>query len=62
MHEPILQAMRQSIIDGAPETALALAQTALTNGLDLLDAINHGFVPGMHQVGEQFAQHTIVSA
>lgn len=57
MHEPILQAMRQSIIDGAPETALALAQTALTNGLDLLDAINHGFVPGMHQVGEQFAQH-----
>src|SRR4029077_13221970 len=59
MHEPILQAMRQSIIDGAPETALALAQTALTNGLDLLDAINHGFVPGMHQVGEQFAQHTM---
>jgi trimethylamine corrinoid protein len=59
VHEPILQAMRQSIIDGAPETALALAQTALTNGLDLLDAINHGFVPGIHQVGEQFAQHTM---
>src|ERR1700741_1679431 len=59
MHEPILQAMRQSIIDGAPETALALAQTALTNGLDLLDAINHGFVPGIHYVGEQFAQHAM---
>ena len=59
MDEPILQAMRQSIIDGAPETALSLAQTALTNGLDLLDAINHGFVPGMHQVGEQFAHHNM---
>src|SRR6201981_504830 len=59
MHAPILQAMRQSIIDGAPETALALAQTALTNGLDLLDAINQGFVHGMHQVGEPFAKQAM---
>ena len=59
MREEALQAMRQSIIDGAPETAVALAQNALTAGIEPLDAINHGFVPGMHHVGEQFALHTM---
>lgn len=59
MPESTLEAMRQSIIDGAPDTALALAQTALANGVDPLEAINDGFVPGMHYVGEQFAQHAM---
>lgn len=59
MHEDALQAMRQSIIDGAPETALALAQSALRAGIAPLDAINEGFVPGMHHVGEQFALHAM---
>jgi len=49
-------AMRQSIIDGAPETASSLAQQAIAAGTAPLDAINHGFVPGMHDVGEQFAR------
>jgi len=48
--------MRQSIIDGAPETASELARQALGNGVAPLDAINHGYVPGMHDVGEQFAR------
>ena len=47
--------MRQSIIDGAPDTASSLAQQALTDGIAPLDAINNGYVPGMHNVGEQFA-------
>jgi len=59
MHEDALQAMRQSIIDGAPETALSLAQSALRAGIAPLDAINGGFVPGMHHVGEQFALHAM---
>ena len=59
MHEDALQAMRQSIIDGAPETALSLAQSALRAGIGPLDAINEGFVPGMHHVGEQFALHAM---
>lgn len=50
-----LEAMRQSIVDGAPDTAVALAQEALANGMAPLDAINHGFVAGMHAVGEEFA-------
>jgi corrinoid protein of di/trimethylamine methyltransferase len=48
--------MRQSIIDGAPDTACALAQQAVAAGTAPLDAINQGFVPGMHDVGEQFAR------
>jgi trimethylamine corrinoid protein len=48
--------MRQSIIDGAPSTAADLAQHAIAHGTAPLDAINHGYVPGMHDVGEQFAR------
>lgn len=49
-------AMRQSIIDGAPDTAFALAQEAIADGIAPLDAINSGYVPGMREVGEQFAR------
>jgi corrinoid protein of di/trimethylamine methyltransferase len=48
--------MRQSVIDGAPDTASSLAQQALANGVAPIDAINNGYVPGMHDVGEQFAR------
>jgi corrinoid protein of di/trimethylamine methyltransferase len=50
-------AMRQSIVDGAPENALALAKQALAQGLPPLEVIDNGFVPGMEEVGEQFAKH-----
>ena len=49
-------AMRQSIIDGAPDTACTLAHEAVTAGTAPLDAINNGYVPGMQDVGEQFAR------
>ena|ERR1035437_10839565 len=56
MQQPMFSAMRQSIIDGLPATATSLAQQALSLGIAPLDAINHGFVPGMEAVGEQFAK------
>ena len=56
MPDPNFSAMRQSIIDGAPDTASNLAQQALTDGVAPLDAIHNGYVPGMHEVGEQFAR------
>jgi corrinoid protein of di/trimethylamine methyltransferase len=59
MRDEALRAMQASIVNGAPETAAVLAQDALTAGFEPLDAINLGFVPGMHAVGEQFAQHTL---
>ena len=56
MAQDTLSAMRQSIIDGAPDTASTLAQESVTSGMAPIDAINNGFVPGMHDVGEQFAR------
>ena len=57
MPDHLFPAMRQSIIDGAPETASNLARQALTDGIAPIDAIDQGFVPGMHEVGELFAKH-----
>ncbi len=48
--------MRQSIVDGAADTASSLAQQAVASGVAPLDAINNGYVPGMQDVGEQFAK------
>jgi corrinoid protein of di/trimethylamine methyltransferase len=56
MPDPNFSAMRQSIIDGAPDTASSLAQHAIASGVAPLDAIHNGYVPGMHEVGEQFAR------
>ncbi|MGC2450887.1 MAG: B12-binding domain-containing protein, partial [Candidatus Sulfotelmatobacter sp.] len=56
MSNDTLSAMRQSIIDGAPDTASSLAEQALAAGMAPIEAINNGYVPGMHDVGEQFAR------
>jgi len=56
MPDDTFSAMRQSIIDGAPGTAADLARHAILHATAPLDAINHGYVPGMHDVGEQFAR------
>jgi len=54
MTKELFEAMRQSVIDGDPATATALAQQALDAGVPPLDAIEQGFVPGLSYVGEQF--------
>ena len=59
MSQEIFLAMRQSIIDGAPEHAVALAQQALQSGIEPLDAINQGYVPGITHIGEQFGRHEV---
>jgi 5-methyltetrahydrofolate--homocysteine methyltransferase len=56
MAEELFQAMRQSIIDGAPETARDLAESGIRSGIAPLTAIHDGYVPGMSYVGEQFGQ------
>jgi corrinoid protein of di/trimethylamine methyltransferase len=50
-------AMRQSIVNGTAESAADLAGKALREGLAPLEAIDKGFVPGMTEVGQLFAQH-----
>lgn len=56
MSEELLQAMRQSIIDGAPDVARSLAESGRQAGLAALVAIQDGYVPGMRYVGEEFGK------
>lgn len=56
MSDDLFHAMRQNIIDGAADHATELAQQALAAGIDPLQAVNRGFVPGVDYVGEQFAR------
>ncbi len=55
MTEELFQEMRQSILDGDTDLAAELAQRALAQDVDPLEAINRGFVPGVDEVGEKFA-------
>ena len=56
MADSTLAAMKASIVDGASEHASALAKQGIAEGIAALDAINLGFVPGMQEVGEQYAR------
>lgn len=54
MPDQLFGAMRQSIIDGSPDTATELAQQALAEGIDPLEAVNQGFAAGITFAGDQF--------
>ena len=54
MPDTLFGAMLQSIVDGAPDTAAELAQQALANGVDPLEAVNRGFAVGITFAGDQF--------
>ncbi|HEY1471702.1 MAG TPA: corrinoid protein [Candidatus Acidoferrum sp.] len=56
MPDELFESMKQSIFDGDPDRARTLAQRAIAEGVNPLDAINRGFVLGLHAVGEQFEQ------
>ena len=53
--EEIFNAMTQSILDGDSDVAATLAKQAVEMGIDPLEAINQGFVPGVNFVGDQFS-------
>jgi len=55
MSEELLKAMAQSIIDGEEEVAADLAKQALETGMNPLDAITNGYMPGVNEVGDSFA-------
>lgn len=56
MTDELFRAMAQSVIDGDPDAAADLARRAVEQGIDPLEAINKGFVPGVDYVGEQYAR------
>ena len=55
MSEELLKAMAQSIIDGEAEIAADLAKQSIDAGMDPLDAITKGYLPGVNIVGDSFA-------
>lgn len=55
MSKELFERMAQAVIDGEEEKAEALAQQALHEGVNPLDAINKGYTVGMDTVGELFA-------
>ena len=55
MSEDLFKQMAQSIIDGDEEVSAELAKTAITDGIDPLEAITSGYMPGVNTVGDSFA-------
>lgn len=50
----LFASMQQAIIDGDPDAAVELARQALAEGIDPLEAVNKGYLPGMQVVGRDF--------
>jgi trimethylamine corrinoid protein len=50
--DEMLAKMAQAIVDGRKEAAQALAKEAVAGGLDLLEVIEKGYIPGLQKVGE----------
>jgi corrinoid protein of di/trimethylamine methyltransferase len=55
MSEDLFKQMAQAVIDGDDDEATALAQHALAEGVDPLEAINKGYTAGMDVVGELYS-------
>ncbi len=56
VRERIFEEMAQTVIDGLPDKARALASEAIQAGIDPLEAIERGFKVGMDVVGDGFAK------
>jgi corrinoid protein of di/trimethylamine methyltransferase len=56
LNTDVFQAMAASVIAGEEEDAAVLAREALEAGIDPLEAINQGFIPGIEYVGQQFSE------
>jgi corrinoid protein of di/trimethylamine methyltransferase len=54
--DELYQAMSQSVIDGEPEQAEALARKAVSLDLNPLEVIDHGYTHGMNVLGDRFAR------
>jgi len=57
--EELFEAMARSVIEGEDETAADLARRAVEAGIDPLEAIDRGFVPGIDHVGQEFSRETM---
>ena len=56
MSEDLLARITEGIVEGEPESVVALTRKALESGLQPLEIINQGLVPGVNVAGEKFAR------
>ncbi len=50
----LLKKLEQNVIDGEADAVRALAEEAISGGMDPLQAINEGLIPGITEVGRRF--------
>ncbi|MGQ9566942.1 MAG: cobalamin B12-binding domain-containing protein [Anaerolineae bacterium] len=68
MNDDILKRITDSLVQGDPDAAVDLTRQALAAGLEPLEILNRGLMPGMEIVGEKFASgeyflpHLVVAA
>jgi corrinoid protein of di/trimethylamine methyltransferase len=55
MTQQLYDQMMKSIIDGDSDLAVQLANQAIQQSIDPLDAITHGFARGINHIGQEFA-------
>ena len=55
MSDDLVAQIIQSIVNGDPDEALALTQQALNAGIEPMQIVDEGLVPGMDIVGEKFS-------
>ncbi len=56
MSDDLYEQMKQTVLEGEPEEAAALAQEGLDAGLAPVDILDHGFVKGIEEVGDLFGR------
>ncbi len=57
--DQLFAAMTRSIVEGEEEDAGRLAGEALAGGIEPLEAITRGFVPGLNEVGQAFSNREL---
>ncbi len=56
MSDDLYEQMKQTVLEGEPEEAAALAQQGLDAGLAPVDMLDQGFVKGIEEVGDLFGR------
>jgi corrinoid protein of di/trimethylamine methyltransferase len=54
MSAEIFEKLSQSLVDGDPDATVSFTQQALQAGIEPMEIIRHGLMPGMNVVGEKF--------
>ncbi|MDR1405289.1 MAG: corrinoid protein [Candidatus Methanoplasma sp.] len=57
--EKIFEDMGAAVVSGKADRSKALAETALKEGIEAVEAINEGLVKGMAVIGDRYAAHEV---